>query len=199
MNKTNSQARGSTMALATGLALVLAACGSADEAETDPALGGDTAAASGEALSDDELIAAGREITRPEPGQYRSEVELVNVDIPGAPQAQVDMMRRMFADSASTTTEYCITPEDAERGFEEMVRGGQRGDCEFQKFDTAGGNIDAAMTCQHGQGTANITMQGEATATTSDMTMTMRQDGGEMGRVSMTMNVKHRRIGDCPA
>ncbi len=131
---------------------------------------------------------------RPEPGQYRAVVELISVDIPGAPPQVVDMMKQSMAQQ---TTEYCLTPEEAERGFEEMARQSNEGNCTFDRFDVDGGSIDAAMTCNQDGQNMSMTMQGTGTSTSSDMTMTMNGDIPGMGSMAMTMNVEHERIGDC--
>lgn len=172
--------------------LVLAGCGAPDSGQ-DGAEG--TVVADGEVLSQDQLAEAASGMLRPEAGQYQTTMELIDVDIPGMPAAQLDMMKNMFETAASS--EYCLTQEDADKGYEEMVRGGQKGDCEFQKFDTDGGNIDAAMTCNADGAVSRMTMVGTGTSTSGNMKMTMEQESTEMGTIKMSMNVRHKRIGDC--
>lgn len=169
-------------------AAALAACGSGSE----DAAGGDT-------LSNEEVAERASEAIRLEPGQYRSTVDLVSIDIPGAPAEVVEMMKRSMS-AESSTTEYCLTPEDAEKGYEEMARNSAEGDCSFSRFDVDGGDIDAEMVCEGGpQGaTARMTLSGTGTSTSSDITMTMQMDAAGMGDGTMTIRARHERIGDCP-
>ena len=172
---------------ATLLPLMLAACGSEEPA------------ASGEGLSTDEVIeraqAAGADI-KPEPGLYRSSVEIQEVSIPGAPAQMRDMMRSAMA---TQSDEYCLTEEEAEKGFEEMARQSQNDmNCTFERFDVDGGDIDARMTCSpQGQGSMTVEMTGTGTSTKSDMTMAMTGDMPGMGEMNMRMRIVNERIGDC--
>lgn len=132
---------------------------------------------------------------KPTAGQYRATAELVSVDIPGAPDGLEDMMR---ANMKSQTSEYCLTQEEADKGFEEMAKESQNGDCTMKSFEINGGDIDAQMTCSaNGQGTMNITMDGSGTSTSMDMQVTMEGSMPGMGEAKMVLRSKSERIGDC--
>lgn len=152
-----------------------------------------TAAFVGAAGGDHVSAAAQDPQMKPDPGQYRSDIELVSIDIPGAPPQVADMMRGMMG----RTVEYCLTQEEVDQGFESVARRSQEGDCNFQRFDASGGNIDALMTCDVDGRMMTMTMTGTGTSTTSDITMRMEGDMGGMGEGSMTLRAKHQRIGDC--
>lgn len=158
-------------------------------------------AGGGEAIGTEELAERASDIVRPDPGLYRSTVELLEVDMPGAPAGMEDTMKRAMG-GANSTTEYCLTSEDAERGFEEMAKNSQKGDCSFERFEADGGKIDAAMTCRGGEGgegaVMQMTMQGTGGRTASEMTMTMQTEAPGMGKATMRMKATHQRIGDCP-
>jgi hypothetical protein len=180
--------------LAGSACALLAACGGAEE---DAASGaGDTAAAGG-AISSEEVIERAREGTvRPLPGLYRSQVELVDLDIPGAPPQAAEMMRGQMAQ----TNEFCLTEEDVEEGYRRMASQPQGDNCSFTRFDVDGGEIDAVMSCSNpGGGAVDITMQGTGGETSSEFTMRMAGDFGGAGKGSMTMKQSSERIGDCPA
>ena len=123
------------------------------------ACGGSSADADGDGeITMEEAAAKSADMVRPQPGKYRATVEFVDVSMPDAPQQVQDMMRGMF-DRGPQTHEYCLTKEEADKGFEEMARQAQDNDtnCSFEKFDAAGGQIDAIMNCctddhdRHGQ------------------------------------------------
>ncbi len=132
---------------------------------------------------------------RPQPGQYRSTTELLEVDLPGAPPEVVAMMRSTMS---GTSTEYCLTQNEVENGFEEMMRQSQEGDCEFQRFNLDGGDFDAAMTCSVPQGgEMSMVMDGTGSRTGSDTKMTMTGNIPGLGESKMVMRVQAERIGDC--
>jgi len=168
--------------------LVLTGCGSPDAGDET---GG------GESISVEEVAARAKaNAVRPEPGEYRVSMEVLEVDIPGAPQGTADMMKDMMG---GQTHNYCLRPEDVENGFEEMAKQGQEGDCSFQRFDVAGGDFDAQMTCNAGgQGTMTMTMKGTGTPTSSEVDMTMKGNMTGMGESTIRMKARHDRIGDCP-
>ncbi|MBX7482453.1 DUF3617 domain-containing protein [Qipengyuania qiaonensis] len=166
------------------------------------ACGGNSADADGDGeITMEEAAAKSADMVRPQPGQYRTTVEFVDVSMPDAPQQVQDMMRGMF-DRGPQTHEYCLTKEEADKGFEEMARQAQdnSSDCTFEKFDAAGGRIDAIMNCNAaGQGAARMTMTGTASETASEMTMTMDAEGPNGQTMKMTMKSSQERIGDCDA
>ena len=150
----------------------------------------------GEGLSMEEVAERAQEAAiKPEPGQYRVNMEVLEVDIPGAPAEIVNMMR---GNMAAQSQEYCMTQDDVDKGFEEMARQGQDENCSFERFDIDGGDIDAKMSCDlPGQGAMTMTMVGSATPTSSEMEMTMQGNMSGMGEATIKMKATHERIGDC--
>lgn len=178
--------RGQLIAL-SALSLSLGACGGS---ETDTA-------SEGKSISGAEIAErAQSSAIKPQPGQYKVSMEVLEVDIPGAPPQAVDMMRSMMS---SRTHQYCLSQDDVDTGFEEMARQSQEdGDCTFQRFDVDGGSIDAQMTCDaNGQGKMTMTMKGEGTPTRSEMDMTMKGNMAGMGDSTIRMKATHERVGDC--
>ncbi|MXP08672.1 DUF3617 domain-containing protein [Pseudoblastomonas halimionae] len=169
--------------------LALAACGSSD-ADTD----GDGKVSMEEAArkSADEMI-------KPEPGQYRAEIELVEFEMPDAPPEMQELIKQQSG-KGKETREFCLSDEDAEKGFEDMIREGQQNDdCSFDKFEADGGKIDAVMLCEKaGEGKARMEITGVGTKTSSDMTMKVEATGPGGQKVLMTTKMKQERIGDCP-
>lgn len=179
------------IAIAAAASLTLAACGGGTSADSD----GD-----GE-ISMKEAAAKSKDMVKPQPGQYRATVEFVNMEMPGAPKQVQDMMKGMF-DRGPQTHEYCLTKEEADKGFEEMARQAREddGDCSFEKFDAEGGRIDAIMNCNaDGQGAARMTMTGTGSETASQMTMTVDAKAPNGQTMKMTMKSSQERIGDCDA
>lgn len=170
------------------LPLALAACGGEQPAGDE---GGDISMADAAERMADNAV-------KPMAGEYRLTVEVLEVNIPGAPANIADMMRQQMAAQPS---QYCLTQEQVDKGFEEMARQGQEsGDCSFNRFEVSGGSIDAEMVCNAaGQGTMTMTISGEGTPTRSVMETNMQGNMGEMGDMTIKARATHERIGDCPA
>ena len=129
---------------------------------------------------------------RPQPGEYRANVEFQSADIPGAPPQVVNMLRKMM----SREFTYCLTPEEVERGFRSVTDRSGEGECTYERFDATGGTIDAVVACDMDGRAMRVRMMGTGSPTRSDITMEMSGDMG-MGDGGMTMRVRHERIGEC--
>ena len=159
------------IAAIAALGVALSACSGADDVSTaDADTDSDGAVSLNEAAQDAQASGI-----RPQPGKYR-----VTSDMGGM----------------KTNVEYCLTPEDAEGGFEDLMQEGQDGDCSYEKFELSGGELDAVLICKTGAGDMRMTMAGDVSPTSSDLDMTMSGSMGGMN-VDMIMNTKQERIGDC--
>ena len=170
--------------------LALAACGS----ETP------------EEKSTGEVIAEVRKMAGPLPGQYETKTVLREFSVPGLPEQQAEMMKQQFAAGTDRTETFCLTKEQADKGYEEMVRSmGQMEEgvsCSFSKFDASGSKLDAALNCTGPGGTTmTMGMNGTVEPEQSDMTMTMNSSSSSMPgmEMKMVMDSQSRRIGECPA
>ena len=150
--------------------------------------------------SADQVAQASAGPPRPLPGLYRSEVQMISMEAPGMPPQMAEQMKRSLA-ARRSTNEFCLTPAQAEKGYEERVKKlAGRPDCAFDRYSAAGGKLDAQLTCKADGGmTSVMTMQGMMSPSGSDVTLGMTQSGGQMpgGSMTMQMHVKSERIGDC--
>lgn len=162
-------------------ALALGGCG---EQGSEPA--GNTAAAE---------KAAAEIAFRFQPGQYRTTIEVQNVTMPGMPAAAQDQMRAMFA--KGMTSEYCLKPEDAAKGVEQMKSQMARGECQFETFEASGGTVKSAFTCKNEGMEMRSTSEGTYSETGSKVAIVadMKGQGGQAMHIEQT--VKTERIGDC--
>lgn len=175
--------------LATTALIALAGCGDAKK----------------EQVTADEVLAEAGELEKPRPGQYQTTVELVDFSVPGMPAAQAEQMKSMMGNVSANASGYCLTDQEAGKGFEESIRkmtegsGGMK--CEFDDFKVDGGKIAAALTCKGPQGmSADIALDGTASADASAMRMKMVQKAAMIpgGAVNMEMKMESKRVGDCP-
>jgi len=138
-------------------------------------------------------------IDRPKPGRYEQIVEIKSVEMPGAPKELAEQMKKALTKTAPST--YCLTQEQADKGWRDMFReGGPAKSCTYKRFDVSGGRIDAQMECStNGEGKATMTMSGTVGPTGSEVNMDMASSGGQgpMSGLNMKMHMKTTRVGDC--
>lgn len=131
---------------------------------------------------------------KPQAGQYKAVITMTGINIPGMPPEMAG-----HGGGMTTTTEYCLTQAEVDKGYQEMMKRGQNGECTYESFNLAGGKLDAVMLCKTGEGDARMTMNGTVTPTTSDFTATMAMKFADAPEGTMTFTAKHERLGDCPA
>lgn len=175
----------------------LAGCGS------DPA--SDPASEPAGKKSASEVIAQARPIAKPLPGLYETSARLQKFSVSGVPDEHLAVMKQQFAASSNRTEAMCLTKEDADQGFEKMLRQmsamGDDMNCAFSRFDASGTTLTAQLNCTAPGGTSMaMAMDGTVAPDRSDMTMTMKSSSDMMaGReMTMVMHTAARRIGDCP-
>jgi len=148
----------------------------------------------GEVSAKEVVAKAQSEGIKPQPGLYRATVTMTGIDIPGMP---ADMQGH--GAGMTTTSEDCLTAEEVDKGFEELLKQGQNGECSFESFNLNGGKLDAVMVCKTPEGDARMTMNGTTTPTSSEFAATTKMNFEGMGEGTMSFKTKHERIGDCPA
>ncbi|QFT78452.1 DUF3617 domain-containing protein [Erythrobacter sp. THAF29] len=164
-------------------AFALGACGGSPEPDAD----GDGSISMAEAA--DAAAASG---LKPEPGLYRVTSQLKGMNMPGVP-AEMSGEGLGF----TNTMEHCLTPDEVEKGFEEMMKEGQDGTCTYEKFEIDGGSMEGVMNCEGSDGQVRVEFTGTATPTSSEMDATVASNIPGLGEGTMSVNVKQERIGDC--
>lgn len=170
--------------IAAAGAILVAGC-SGGEADVD----GD-----GEITAKEVAAKAKAESVKPQPGLYKATVTMTRLDIPGLPEGMEG-----HGAGATTTSENCLTAEDVDKGFEELVKQGQQGECSYERFNLDGGKLDAVMLCKTPEGSARMAMTGTTTPTSSEYKATTKMNFEGVGEGTMNFTVKQERIGDCPA
>lgn len=175
----------SIFALPLAAAVLLAACDSGSD----------------EPKSVQQVKAEMADMTKPRPGLYRSTSKIVSFEVPGMPAAQAEKMKQMFS-TTQQGNEFCLTQQEADKGFEEMTKKLAEGNCTYDRFNADGGKLDAKLTCVTGEKMkASIEMKGTMGAEGSQMTMSVNQSPPGMpagGAVKMVAEVASKRVGDCP-
>ncbi|MEO0463656.1 MAG: DUF3617 domain-containing protein [Pseudomonadota bacterium] len=131
---------------------------------------------------------------KPEPGKYKSTMTFVTADIPGLPEEAKGMM----GSNMNFSSEFCMTQEMADEGFEQAAEQGQQGDCSMSKYEIDGSDVSMEMACkQPGAGDMNVSMQGTVTPTRSEFDVTTKGEIPQFGEAEFTMSMVQERIGDC--
>jgi Protein of unknown function (DUF3617) len=166
--------------------LALAACNKPAEQSQSPEQAASAAVKAAESM-------------RPQPGKYRVTTRITNMSIPGMPDELAAGAKKMFS-TTGNATEFCLSEADAKMGQEEMIKRAAKGKCTYERFSAEGGRLDAAMTCDTGQGmqtraavTGTISPTGSSLAMKSEATIP-DLPGGTM---QMDMTVDTQRIGEC--
>ena len=170
------------------LCLSLAACSSESE---------DAATEAGQAMSVEEAAQEFSKLDKPQPGQYSLKVEVTSFEMPGAPENMLDQMKTALEGAYGDG--FCLTPEQADKGFEEQLgQVAQNGDCNFSRMDVDGGKVSANAVCDIQGGTMTMDMNGTVSATGSDIVADTRMDAQGQS-MAMTMRMVQTRTGDCAA
>lgn len=159
-----------------------------------------------QALSGDDVLREARSLDMPKPGLYASSTELVEFTVPGLPPAQADRMRAQMSGLSSDAQPYCLTQEEAAKGYEDMLRaiGEQANEmsCAFSRFDTDAPRFSAKLGCSGPAGiNAALEMAGTTSSEGFDMTMDMDVSNQMIpgGSMKMRMKVGSKWVGECPA
>ena len=131
---------------------------------------------------------------KPRPGFYKATITLTEIAIPGMPPEMEGHGAGMV-----TTTDYCVTEADVAKGYQDMLKQGQNGECSFESFKADGAAIEGVMLCQTPEGAKRTTMSGTTSPTTAEFTASTKVNFDGVGEATMNFAGKHERIGDCPA
>lgn len=138
-------------------------------------------------------------LDRPTPGLYRTTSKVVDFQVPGMAPAQAEKMRGMFSTDGEGS-EYCLTKEEADKGWEEATKKLAEGNCKYDRFEASGGKLDAKLSCETGKDMqSSIEMKGTMTSEGSQMTMAVDQSAAGLpgGGIKMILEVASQRVGDC--
>jgi hypothetical protein len=176
--------RTGTAALALGM-LALAGCNQADKGPKTM----------------EEAKQEAAELERPEPGQYTQSMKVTKFEMPGAPPEMAAQMKAALGQAQAT--EFCLTKEMSDKGFEEMFREiGKGGECKYQRFDVSGGKLDALLECESKtEGKGTIKMAGTVGSEGSDVTVEIdtKNPASPMGNTVIGMQMISKCTGDCKA
>ena len=164
-------------------AIALQGCGQSSDKSGAAASSGNAAAASA-ALDEPSF--------KVQPGKYRSTINITKLDLGGLPVQVAAAMPR------ESSYEYCVTPEQADKGLDAIKQQIAKGGCQFESFKASGGTVDGVFTCTAEGGFAmRSASHGTYTDSGSDVSITAdaKLPGGRSMHVEQS--VKAQRIGDC--
>jgi Protein of unknown function (DUF3617) len=148
---------------------------------------------------DEEQAAASGPVKR-EAGNWKTDIKLVKLDIPGMNDQMKEGMSKML--EGASGMDVCLTPEQAAKEdiAADMSKNASSGaDCTFSKKEVNGGKIDVAGTCKTPQGQSlDMAMVGTMEAKKIDMTITTKgpmPTGG--GNMEMVMQMTSNNTGAC--
>ena len=136
--------------------------------------------------------------TQRQAGSWKSSVTLEKFEVPGAPPEMKAMMQKMM--TAAGTQELCLSKEAAAKDdiAASLAKSQARDDCTFTKKEVRGGRLNVAGTCKDKAGeTITMAIAGSVAATKTDVNMDISGSAPTGGTMTMVMNVKSERTGEC--
>lgn len=148
-----------------------------------------------------QVLAEGDKLTRPLPGLYRSVTSLTAFELPGADPQTADIMRDRFAQVLPQRRDFCLTPQAAARGFADVIRQSQQGDCTVERFVANKDRLSAKMSCRAAARLQSIvSVEGTGEPARSHIELEIVQTGPSVpgGSETIAMSIDNVRVGDCP-
>lgn len=155
-----------------------------------------------EAVTDEEILARADALPDPAPGLYRTTSTLVSFEMEQPDAADQAWARENMVVGTSQTSESCLTPEEAARGFAPLVEAMAGSGCMVTRFDVQGDRMGADIRCENPDGTrSEVTMLATAGATRSRLENSVVQSGPGVqgGRIEMGTLTVNERVGECNA
>ncbi|GAB5351283.1 DUF3617 domain-containing protein [Qipengyuania sp. 483] len=170
--------------------LALAACSSGSE-EVD---------ADGDGTVSTEEAKQAAEKVRPlEPGEYKMQMELVDLTDPTMSAEEIAQAKQFFSSMSGMAPARCLTEKEANEGMAGIAQGLQDGNCTVQSMTADKDGMRGEMTCKGQNGEAKVNLDTTSTGTSSEMTMRVVEPTGDGKEKSTTMKIGMTRTGDCPA
>ena len=166
--------------------LTLGACGGSGNADAD----GDGQ------FSADEMKSAASKMEPLQPGEYKMNMELVEIVDPAAKPEEIEQAKQAFAMMGSMAPTKCMTEEELKSPMIDMAENMQNGDCEVVDMTSNGGRMTADMVCKSEEGEATVKLDSTSTKTSTQMTMTAEEKTAE-GPKRVVMKMGMERQGDC--
>jgi hypothetical protein len=140
-----------------------------------------------------------RMVSQPRPGRYRTALELLAFEAPGAPEKQARAMRDLVAEEMATGNDFCIGSDPAPGAMDRnMLEHIAEGECTFDRFEMNGVAVTAAMSCTRDAGLGSqVLMDGRIWAENSAVNMTLTQDLPGVGATRIRVRARSARVGDC--
>ena len=173
------------------LPMALAACSSGEDAETEEG-------ADGAGLT----LGAGAQMR---PGLYEARSTLLEFqmpDMPGMPAGSMDGLKSAMATEMEKAHTFCLTPEEARAGPQDMMKHLAESNCTMANFNVTANSMSGEMRCNDPEGmNGTVKVEGTFSGDSSTSTMEWSQTGpGLPGEgVRMKIRSESRRIGECPA
>ncbi len=178
-----------TIAALLGSCLALAGCDRGPQVHEENASVDEVAASVRNATGGARFIRA---------GEWKSSGVIEEMSIPGMSAEESARMKQVMAKSGIHEFSTCLTEEDVKQPEGKFFTGNDQ--CRYDHFTMSGGKIDAALRCDApGGGTQVMTMKGNYSPESYNMSMEMKTAGGPgaAGAMTMRMRVDSKRVGAC--
>jgi len=135
----------------------------------------------------------------PRPGQYRTTLELVLFEVPGAPEEQLAPVREAFVEELTAGNDFCLAADPTGDTLRRnMVENLAEGDCTFGRFQATGPTVSATLTCtREATDRGRVTIDGRIWVENADLNMNLEQNFAGLGPTRIVVRARSARVGDC--
>ena len=135
---------------------------------------------------------------QPRAGLYRTALQLIEFEVPGASEDQTRSMREAFAEDLASGNDFCLAPDPAGAALDrELLERIAEGECTFGRFDRSGAAIRTVMLCTRDTTVGSqVTMDGRIWSENADLDMILEQEL-ETGVTRIRARAQSARVGDC--
>ena len=127
-----------------------------------------------------------------QPGQYRTTVTVLEMNVPGVSSQNIDM--------DPTTTTDCVTTSDVSDFASGSLFDADNGEsCTQNSMNTGGGRIQGQATCTGQYGARTMQIEGTYSSNHVEMEISGTSEIPGMGQMTQRMRLVSERIGECPA
>lgn len=151
-------------------------------------------------VSAEQVLAEAAELPVHVPGQYRTSLDLVEIDGSAEAKDFADLLRSEGKDELKNS-DSCTDPAlvGVSAGVP-LVREILEDDCTFERFDVIGETVSAVVQCPAGgEQPDRVKMSGRMGAESVDLQMTVEQTLPDKTKIRMQMRIRSERVGACVA
>ncbi len=149
------------------------------------------------AMSADQVLAEAAKLPPQVPGQYRTTLELLEIDGAGDSKELAALLRSENKEELKNS-DSCENPEQASSAGVKLAQEILEDDCAFDQFEVEGEAVSIIAQCPANRDLpGRVKMVGRIGAESMDMLITVEQRTSDKNSMRLKMRAKSERVGAC--